>query len=131
MTAGIQALFKSIGEDGCYALCIIELGRRGRLDRDCVDIIEQAIQMKALRQDMFVLDPALLLSLAGGGQWTVRIESATYVPLSTEMSVEYWKYTASDGTVYGHFILPDWDSLGESNTRKYGKCVSKRIFTRA
>jgi hypothetical protein len=43
--------------------------------------------------------------------------------------VDRWERVRT-GAVTGHFRLPDWDSLHDSQTVKYGKIVSRRVFRR-
>lgn len=128
MKAGVQKLLASIGSDGCYALCIVELGQRGRPDREAVDIIEQGIQLGYLREDMYVIDAASLMTLSRGGHWSCTHEAAEYKPMPGDLVIERWERTTPQGKTYSHFVLYDWDPLGDSETRKHGKCVSKRVF---
>jgi hypothetical protein len=52
-----------------------------------------------------------------------------YTPAKGEYVVDRWERVKT-GAVIGHFRLPDWDSLYDSMTVRYGKIVSKRVFRR-
>jgi hypothetical protein len=64
-----------------------------------------------------------------GGRWSVEKTGPEYRPSPGEYVVDYWERTKT-GAVIGHFRLPDWDSLHDSMTVRYGKIVSKRVFRR-
>jgi len=128
MIAGIQALFKTMGEEGCFALCIIEGAKPGRPARDAVELVIQGQQLKFLGAEMLVWKHAQFMDLCAGGSWAYRKEGPEYYPQPGDVVIEEWLWK------YVHFMLrlgaDLWDPLGNSQTRKNGKCISKRVFRR-
>jgi hypothetical protein len=59
---------------------------------------------------------------------TVRkTDDVNYRPAANEYIVERWE-RPTPKMIYSHFKLLDWDSLHNSQTVKYGKLVSLRVF---
>jgi hypothetical protein len=139
MKPGIQTLLGEAGEAACYALDIIEIAERERGQRlDPVGALCQGIERGYIyynendpddNGNFFVENPAMLLAIFAGGRWTVEKAGPDYVPARGEYVVDRWERVRT-GAVTGHFRLPDWDSLRNSQTVKYGKIVSKRVFRR-
>jgi len=138
MKAGIQRIFEHIGESGCFALCIIEAPQRGRPEQDAVNIILKARTLGVLEEDMTVVDSIIdgvrysnLMTMASGGaRWTQAIKGPDYIAQAGELIVEHWKYIDKEGQEHTHFMLHDWDPLGDSQTAKFGRCYEKRVFRR-
>jgi len=135
MTAGIQRLFAAIGESGCFALCIVEAGQPGCPPHTAVDMVIRGQVLKYLDADMTVRKQELFMEMCAGGEWNYRPEKATYIPLPSEISIEKWAYTHPKSGYHEHFAWRRqdgtlWDSLGNSETLKQGKCIDKRIFRR-
>jgi hypothetical protein len=139
MRPGIQTLFVEAGEAACYALDILEIAERvsGR-KLDPVAALYQGIDRGYIyynerdtndNDNFFVEDPAALLAMFAGGRWIVEKAGPDYIPVPGEYVVDRWERVRT-GAVIGHFRLPDWDSLHNSQTVKYGKIVSKRVFRR-
>jgi hypothetical protein len=141
MRAGIQTLLGEAGEAACYALSILEIAERelwGGQKIDPVDALYLGIEKGYIHynekdpddnDNFFVEDPAALLAMFAGGRWTVEKAGPDYVPVKGERVVDRWERNIT-GVVIGHFRLPDWDSLHDSKTVKYGQIVSKRVFRR-
>jgi hypothetical protein len=139
MKSGIQTLLGEAGEAACYALDILEIAERERGQRiDPVEALCQGIERGYIyynekdpndNDNFFVVWPDLLLSMLAGGRWTVEKTGPDYIPARGEYIVDRWERVKT-GAVIGHFRLPDWDSLHDSMTVRYGKIVSKRIFRR-
>jgi hypothetical protein len=137
MKQGIQTLLGEAGEAACYALDILEIAERvcGRkldtLDTLCWGIERGYIHYNEKdpndNDNFFVENPPALLSMIVGGKWTVEKTGPSYTPRPGEYVVDRWERVKT-GTVIGHFRLPDWDSLHDSMTVRYGKIVSKRVF---
>jgi hypothetical protein len=140
MRAGIQTLLGEAGEAACYALDILEIAERERGQRlDLIGALYLGIERGYIHyneadpnddNNFFVEDPPALLSLFAGGRWIVEKVGPDYTPAPGEHVVDRWERMRT-GVVIGHFRLPDWDSLHDSQTVRYGKIVSKRIFRRA
>ena len=139
MKSGIQTLLGEAGEAACYALDIIEIAERERRQRlDPIEALCQGIERGYIHynekdpndnDNFFVENPPALLALLAGGKWTVEKTGPNYIPAHGEYVVDRWERVRT-GAVIGHFRLPDWDSLHNSQTVKYGKIVSKRVFRR-
>jgi hypothetical protein len=140
MRSGIQTLLGEAGEAACYALDILEIAERERGQKlDPIDSLYQGIGRGYIHynendpndnDNFFVEDPAALLAMFAGGRWTVEKADPGYIPARGEYVVDRWERVRT-GAVTGHFRLPDWDSLHNSMTVRYGKIVSKRVFRRA
>jgi len=134
---GIQTFLERAGESSCYALDIIQIAEReigGPIDP--VRALEDGIEHGFIRYNwdnpadewnFFVDYPDHFLSLLAGGVWRVSKEAGDYLPHPGERVVERWERVKTGATI-GHFKLPDWDSLFDSQTVKYGKLVSTRVF---
>jgi hypothetical protein len=139
MRQGIQTFLSEAGEAACYALAILEIAERERGQKlDTIDALCQGIDRGYIHyneadpndcNNFFVEYPSAFLSLFAGSRWTVGKVGPDYVPARGEYVVDRWERVRT-GTVIGHFQLPDWDSLVDSQTVRYGKIVSKRVFRR-
>jgi hypothetical protein len=139
MRAGIQTLLSEAGEAACYALDILEIAERERGQRlDLIEALYEGIDRGFIyynekdpndNDNFFVENPAMLLAIFTGHRWTVEKVGPDYVPAPGEYAVDRWERVRT-GAVIGHFRLPDWDSLQDSMTVRYGKIVSKRVFRR-
>jgi hypothetical protein len=143
MRQGIQTLLRLAGESGCYALDIMEIAgrerKRGGVHLDPIEALYLGIENGCIyynekdpndNNNFFVEDPGAFLAMLAGGRWTVEKAGPDYVPAPEEYVVDRWERVKT-GTVIGHFRLPDWDSLHDSQTVRYGKIVSRRVFRRA
>jgi hypothetical protein len=139
MRQGIQTLFSEAGEAGCYAFSIIEIAERvmGRAIGPVYAMYEGIARGYIYYNDMdkndndnfFVRNPPAFLSFLTGIQWAVEIVPSSYTAKPGEYVVDRWERKQT-GIVSAHFRIPDWDSLHNSQTVKYGKIVSKRVFRR-
>jgi hypothetical protein len=139
MKEGIQTFLAEAGEAGCYALCILkiaemELVKEADVAKELVSMIDRGYiyyneNDPNDNNNFFVEDPAAMLSWLTWRRWTVEKVGPDYQPDPGERVVERWERVKT-GTVIGHFKLPDWDSLQDSMTVRYGKIVSKRVFRR-
>jgi hypothetical protein len=137
MKKGIQTLLGEAGEAGCYAFDIIEIAERiGGREINLVSALYRGIEQgyihynekdKNDNDNFFVENPPAFLAMLAGGKWTVEKTGPSYHPAAGEYVVDRWERLKT-GTVIGHFRLPDWDSIDDSQTVKYGKIVSKRVF---
>jgi len=134
----IQTFFQEAGEAACYALCIIKLAEKitGKAV-DSLDAFFNGIERKFIyynwdspddTNNFFVNDPEKFFCLLTGKRVTViKKDNVAYHPASNEYIVERWERPTAK-MIYSHFRLPDWDSLHDSQTVKYGKLVSLRVF---
>ncbi|MDR0525250.1 MAG: hypothetical protein LBG90_05190 [Spirochaetaceae bacterium] len=76
-----------------------------------------------------ILKLAEMLSELTHMKWSIEKVPADYALKPGEYVVDRWERQVTGKTI-GHFRLPDWDSLADSQTVKYGKIVSRRVFRR-
>jgi len=138
MFEGIQTFLEEGGDAACYALDILKIseGITG-FKIDVIETLCACIEKKFIYynwqnpaddNNFFVNDPAAMLSFLVGKEYTVTKEAADYAVKSiNEWIVERWE-RVKVGSVVGHFRLPNWDSLRDSQTVKFGKIASKRVF---
>jgi len=139
MKHSIQTFFAEAGESACYALDIIKIAEiYTRREFDPIIALQRGIETGYIKYDpqnpqdndnFYVSDPASYLGLLTGELWSVTKEAPDYIPKLTDWVVERWERTRGQVTT-SHFRLPDWDSLYDSQTVKYGKIASLRIFRR-
>jgi hypothetical protein len=127
------------GEAACYALGIIEIANRfNKQEMPVMETLIKAIDSKYIyynwknvsdNDNFTVLDPARFLALMTCQPWQVEKVPFDYAPKPGEYVIDRWERQLTGKTI-GHFRLPDWDSLADSQTVRYGKIVSRRIFRR-
>jgi len=134
----IQTFFQKAGEAACYAFCVVKIAEKitGKaiepLDALLKGIAYNYIYYNWENHDdpdnFYVKNPEQFLRLLTGKRVTViKTDSVNYQPASNEYIVERWERPTAK-MVYSHFRLPYWDSLYDSQTVKYGKIVSLRVF---
>jgi len=136
--SGIQTFLQEAGEAACYALCIAKIAEK--INGKAVEPIEalrEGIERKFIYYnwdnpddpDNFYVNDAekFLCLLTGRRAAVIKIDGANYRPAPNEHAVERWERPTAK-TVYSHFRLADWDPLRDSQTVKYGKLASLRIF---
>jgi hypothetical protein len=79
--------------------------------------------------NFYVTNPAAFLGALTGARWAVAHAGASYQELPGEYIVDRWERSRT-GVTTAHFRLPDWDSLTDSQSVKYGNIASKRVFRR-
>jgi len=135
MKSGIQTFLAEAGESACYALCLIEIAERVMGSKVYpMAALEDAIERGLIHyggagddENFFVIRPDVFLSRMTGRPWAIAKAAPDYAPRSGEWVVDRWERKQT-GMVTGHFRLPDWDSLEDSQTVKHGKIVSRRVF---
>lgn len=127
----IQRVFKTLGDNGCYFFCIWQLANR--IDKshyhDPFVLFSSSFDDGYIQADCFVNRPDKILEKAAGGIWEVRKEGPEYQPKENEYQVLRYERKTIQG-ILSHFVLQDWDPLGDSLTVKEGYIASKRIFKR-
>lgn len=144
----IQSFYKSCGEYGCYALCIVKAARiwlrkHGNFNRayelDFEKSITQGIQFGwidfnfdnyADKNNFFVNAPEKFMSYLILKDCSIAKMSSSYEAKPDEIEIDFWTKTEADGEKgIGHFVLPnDTDTIQNSVTVKTGFIYSKRIF---
>lgn len=137
MFEGIQTFLDEGGDAACYALCILKIAERitgfkiDVIETLCVCIEKGFIYYNWKNpndgNNFFVNEAAKMLSFLVGKSYTISKEAPNYVAKNNEQIVDRWERTKV-GSVIGHFRLPDWDSLRDSQTVRFGKIASKRVF---
>lgn len=137
MKNGIQSFLISAGDNACYALDIIKLAEEVLNQHiDIIVALESGIDKKYIKfnyddyndpDNFYVLYAHKFLSLLTNQVWIMRHERADYKPKQGEYIIQRWERVTT-GKTYSHFRLPEWDSLADSQTVKYGKLVSTRLF---
>jgi len=140
MKEAIQTFMAEIGESACYALDIIKIAETySRREFDPLLALQRGIDLGYIKYDpinpnsndnFYVEEPASFLGLLTGELWSVTKEPADYKWGHDEFVVERWERTKGQVTI-SHFRLPSWDSLFNSQTVKFGKLASLRVFRRA
>lgn len=127
-----QTIARKLGESGCYFLALLHLANR---DNDAIGLYKQAVTAGVMDEDCYIKDPARLLSLISGGNWSVRHAPATYATLGHEWEILRYERKTTVKT-YAHFVVGDgrgqcvYDPLDNALTVSQGQLVSKRIIKR-
>lgn len=120
----IQQILKSLGDGGCYFLCIL---KHFDQEEEAVRWYHKAVGLKYMKPDCYLDYPNQIAQMLSKKRWTVRHEGPTYEPGPKEWVIDRYERKTTMGT-QAHFVLPDWDPLGNSLTRSQGALVSKRVF---
>jgi len=144
MREGIQTLLAELGEAGCLALCICELGKPGISESEAVGLILEGIKRGFILYDehdrqnpnnFFVQDCDGFMALVTNQKgWSSTKESSGYTPKPGEKLIECWKWDetlAGNVVSHQHFRLPSWDPIKEARTVRYGQLESCRVFRKA
>jgi hypothetical protein len=139
MKAGIQTMLLSAGNEACYFLSILELAEK--ITGKVIDVVSEIwtaanrkeidLNLKKLDDpnNFLVIDPAGLLSRLTSQKWSCTKESVDYELQRGELEVLRYERIAT-GKTWAHFRLSNWDPLQSSQTVKFGKVTSKRVFRR-
>lgn len=128
----IQKTFLEIGEAGCYFICLVLTAAKilGR-PFDFIQTFYAAVDAKYLFYDenntrnprnCEVQNSQKIMEFMTGEKIAYHMQPPSYTARDDEYVIEEWELNGS------HFVLPDYDPLGESNTRKNGRLKSKRVF---
>jgi hypothetical protein len=141
---GIQEFIRTIGDEGCYALCLCKaaeifgnkiMGVFGGNSyawcaAEAVGRIEKGVECGYIKNDMTVLDGAAFLRQLTGTvkRWTKEYKPAGYKPAEGDYLIAEWFNRRTGKT---HFTLeyPEkWNSLRDSVTVKEGSIRSYRLY---
>ncbi|MDR0409414.1 MAG: DUF261 domain-containing protein [Spirochaetaceae bacterium] len=133
MKDGVQDFIKTVGESGCYALCLAEAAaiynRANRVDVGyAVTAISIGVSHDYIKPDMTVLDGAAFLKQMTGEKWTKEYKPADYKPVEGDYLIAEW---FNKRTGFTHFTLAypqKWDPLTASVTVKEGVIRSYRLY---
>jgi hypothetical protein len=122
-------LNKHIQDFGCLFLCYLEIARQ-RIDAKWTDEIinilyQHFVASGSITARCSVNRPdSILVGLGVKLKGWIRRESVEYI---TRMDEEYIQEWHNPRTGLTHFVLPDYDPLGDSITVKEGKMISKIV----
>jgi hypothetical protein len=128
---GAQSFIKTIGDEGCYALCLCKVAETGssyNVNFNAVRAIEKGIKEGSIKEDMAVLDGAAFLKLTTLQAWTKEYKDADYAPQKGDCLVAEW---FNKRTGLTHFTLEypvKRDGLKDSVTVKEGAIRSYRLY---
>lgn len=129
-----QSIAARIGAEGCYYLSIVHIaeGILGR-DIDVIDTYIWAVERGYILEDCLVVHPDLLLATLIKGEVVFHKEALSYIKGGDDIVITRYE-RATTGHTYTHFVVGyngkvEYDPLGDSNTVRYGRPVSYRVFT--
>lgn len=128
-----QRLMLWLGEGGCFFQCIVRVcEERLNVYIDSVIAFYNALRRGLIQEDGTVLAPERIAQMLTGDDWFFRKEGVAYQPEESERSIERWE-RPTPMRIYSHFVYRPaegllYDPLGESETLKYGRLISKRIL---
>ena len=123
----IQSFFKSAWDSSCYADCIIKLAAK-------INGVELTLQEIGYALDRgidkgFIRFNQKDYSDPTGKKFTVEKVRGNYDCGKKEHEVLFMVLSKANGEKnIGHFVLPDWEPIQNSNTRQNGFVWTKRIF---
>ena len=136
MIAHPQSFCKAIGENACYALCIIDIAEKITKKKfEIISTLENAINRGYIDFDFndyndddnfFVRKPDAFLSWLVGRKFSVTYEEPTYSIKKGDYAVEFWSINGKAG----HFARTKdgFNSLDYSVNVSKGKIYSYRVF---
>lgn len=137
-SVGVQSLFQSLGNNGCYLFALLEAGRREANESyPFTEMLQRALHSSGIvfhpenyktTDAFYVKDAEELLKDVFGGRWRVTrgIHRACEKRIDATIIYHYvWK--DSNKISYSHFRLKDWDSLQCSKTVLFGEIEDYRI----
>lgn len=135
----IQSFLISAGEYACYALSIIKIAEEVNNSHiDVITALESGIERGYIAfnyddyndsNNFYINDAARFLSMLTEDVWTLKHLPGAYKAKPGEKVIYRWERKTVKGVI-SHFRLPEWDSLENSQTVKYGQIVSSRVFIR-
>lgn len=140
----IQSFFMSAGKYSCYADCIIRLAAEQNgvslTLRDVGEALDKGIDAGYISfntgnyadyDNFYVTNPAGFMGLLTGKRWAVSKERADYNPRKGELVIDFKVLSEADAKKnVGHFVLPGWDPIQNSNTGRNGFVWTRRVFRR-
>lgn len=137
MKDGIQNLIYSLGGEGCYTLCLLDVAEEylGH-PVNILDVVIRAINKGYIYydwanwknpQNFYVEKPTMLLKLATGVDWKVLHEDPGRLPNSQNQYI-IRRYERTNTTkVYSHFSRDTFQPYLNNGTEKHGVEVSTRL----
>ena len=139
MINNVQSFYESLGKYGCYYLLLLHIGAKKELTTEELYLLScQFHELGWLHfnkkdlsdpDNFFVQSPSNILDVLTERKYTVRKESADYIPQKNEIEILFYALNRENADKgIGHFRMKDYDTLQNSNTVKKGKVYSKRII---
>jgi hypothetical protein len=129
---GVQDFIRTIGGEGCYALCLCKAaelagGVKGGAGNSVSDI-EAGVNAGYIAKDMTVLDGATFLRLITSRKWTKEYKPADYKPRPGDCLIAEW-FNKRTGLTHFTLEYPEkWNSLRDSVIVKEGAIRSYRLY---
>ena len=135
MIYAVQKMFGELYEYGCYLICLLMTAEKILNRRlNWLEKIELLIQKNLVEyhdhddknsNNFLVLNSQLVMDeLVGKNVVKYHPEEVDYKLKSSDFVIEKYHLIGD------HFVLPDYDPLGKSNTKTNGKLVQLRVFTK-
>lgn len=139
MINNVQSFYESLGKHGCYYLLLLHIGAQKEFTNEELYLLScQFHELGWLHfnkkdlsdpDNFFVQSPSNILDVLTERKYTVRKESADYIPQKNEIEILFYALNRENADKgIGHFRMKDYDTLQNSNTVKKGKVYSKRII---
>ena len=118
----LQKKLKYLGDFSCYLLCLCkQFGQEDKI----LELYDYFLNKGYIDETCYVKDPVKIVKYLSGNNY--KVERLEKLPIKYDFAVLHY-YNKNTGL--GHFVLKDWDPLGNSNTRLNGVIESYRVFTK-
>lgn len=125
-----QRVMESLGKEGCYFLCLVDIAEEVLGERiDAVPAFLRAVEEGLVQMNCLVNDAAAVLMMLTGVGWSKDYKDSLYVPRESDFEILKYERKNGTGTVV-HFVRPGYDPYGDSRTVREGRLESKRVFRR-
>lgn len=141
----LQTFFKNAGAGSCYCDIIIKIacdinkipynlqniGKAFDVGFDQGFVTFNQNNYADEKTSFFVKNPTAWLKCLTGKNYDVIVKDRNYIPTKDEIEVDFYTLSEENGANgIGHFVMPNYDPILGSNTKKNGFIYSKRIFRR-
>lgn len=136
---GIQTFFKSLGEESCYVMCLINIAELNGNTKNVIENVLELIQNAAIffnkknyedKKNFLVESGKTCLEILTKKEWEYEYKSG-YVKAGLGEFVIY-EYSYKTEFEYNrektHFVTDLFDPLQDSFIKRFGKVKSSRIF---
>lgn len=136
---GIQTFFKSLGEESCFVMCLINIAELNGNTEDVIDNVLELIQKSAIyfnkknygdKKNFFVENGKTCLEILTKKEWEYEYKSG-YVKAEMGEFVIYeysFKYDPNSDLEATHFLMERFDPIQDSFLKRFGRVKSSRIF---
>lgn len=138
----LQLFFKSAYDYSCYVDCLIKLACKiNKVDHNLTNIgkyLDIGFDKKFITfnkndytayENFTVVKAEEFLSAITEKKFIKEFKDRNYSVKNKEYEIQFWTKSEENGKRgIGHFVLPDYDPLKNSQTKKVGFIYSKRVF---